>query len=142
MKTALKPIKPKTNIIMRKCTLSLVMLAVSATGAIAATPTVHNFESAKEDAIHRLESYVNVSPFGHKALAKGAADIATTFVGNAETVNAQYASAMAAANLELGENIYRVRVTLANVGVNKDNTGLPKLLSTTSESRPVAAGVG
>ncbi len=139
MKTALKPIKPKTNIIMRKCTLSLVMLAVSATGAIAATPTVHNFESAKEDAIHRLESYVNVSPFGHKALAKGAADIATTFVGNAETVNAQYASAMAAANLELGENIYRVRVTLANVGVNKDNTGLPKLLSTTSERNDLCA---
>ena len=103
-------------------------LAASATGAFAA-PASADLNSAKEEAISRLEAYVNASPFGHKALVKGVNDIAAASVGSVSAVNAFYASAIADATESLGEDLYRVRVTLANVGVNKDNAGKPKLLA-------------
>lgn len=117
---------------MRRSILSLLMLLASMAGAFAATAS-GGPEMTKQEAISRLKTYMNASPFGHATLQKGVNDIAACGDADASAVNAIYAAAVAGADVELNENLYRVRVTLANVGVNKGNTGSPKLLGSEAE---------
>lgn len=117
---------------MRRSILSLLMLVASVAGAFAAT-TSGGPEMTKQEAVSRLKTYMDASPFGHDALQKGVNDIAASGNADASTVSAIYAAAVAGADVELNENLYRVRVTIANVGVNKGNTGSPKLLGSEAE---------
>lgn len=105
-----------------------MVLAASLTGAFAApapaAPAIN-----QDEAISRLEAYMKASPFGHEAIAKGINDIVAASAGSESNVSAIYSSALDDAMEELGEDLYRVRVTLANVGANKGNDGAPKLLA-------------
>lgn len=112
---------------MRKVLLFLLVLVASTTAAFAASVSGGR-ELTRQEAVNRLEMMVQASPFGHMALTNGMREITSTPNGQTAAVNAIYAKAVAGANVELNENLYRVRVTMANVGVNKDNTDKPLLL--------------
>lgn len=112
---------------MRKVLLFLLVLVASTTAAFAASVSGGR-ELTRQEAVNRLEMMVQASPFGHMALTNGMREITSTPNGQTAAVKAIYAKAVAGANVELNENLYRVRVTMANVGVNKDNTDKPLLL--------------
>lgn len=112
---------------MRKVLLFLLVLVASTTAAFAASVSGGR-ELTWQEAVNRLEMMVQASPFGHMALTNGMREITSTPNGQTAAVKAIYAKAVAGANVELNENLYRVRVTMANVGVNKDNTDKPLLL--------------
>lgn len=112
---------------MRKVLLFLLVLVASTTAAFAASVSGGR-ELTWQEAVNRLEMMVQASPFGHMALTNGMREITSTPNGQTAAVKAIYAKAVAGANVELNENLYRVRVTIANVGVNKDNADKPLLL--------------
>lgn len=112
---------------MRKVLLFLLVLVASTTAAFAASVSGGR-ELTRQEAVNRLEMMVQASPFGHMALTNGMREITSTPNGQTAAVKAIYAKTVAGANVELNENLYRVRVTMANVGVNKDNTDKPLLL--------------
>lgn len=113
---------------MRKFYLLLTLCLISLTSAWADTVT-DSRNLIRNEAVNNLKSYLNASPFGHRALNEGLNRLAA--LGNNPStadVRAVYAQAVAEAGVELNENLYRVRVTIANVGTNKDNAESPMLL--------------
>lgn len=91
-----------------------MVLAASATGAFAAYVSGGLALTSAESG--RLEARTGATPFGYDALSRG---VSVTSAGGA----------VAGDNVEFDENIYRVRVTMANVGANKGNTGKQHLLA-------------
>lgn len=113
---------------MRKIYLLLTLLIISLTSVWADTVTDGSGRTRNE-AMSNLKSYLNASPFGHRALNEGLSRLAALGENpSTADVRAVYAQAVAEAGVELDENLYRVRVTMANVGVNKDNADKPLLL--------------
>lgn len=100
------------------------MLVTSITGAVAVTAP-EGPEVSRQEATRLLKAYMAASPFGHDALAKGLNDLNTA---STSAITSVYTKAVEDAAVELDENLYRVRVTMANVGINKENTGNPQLL--------------
>lgn len=92
-----------------------MVLAASATGAFAATVS-GGLALTYPGSADRPVASTGATPFGYDALSRG---VSVTSAGGA----------VAGDNVEFDENIYRVRVTIANVGANKGNTGKPLLLA-------------
>lgn len=113
---------------MRKIYLLLTLFVLSLTNMWADTVT-DDCNLLRKEAMSNLKSYLNASPFGHRALNEGLNRLAALGENSSTAdVRTAYTQAILEAAVELDENLYRVRVTIANVGVNKDNADKPLLL--------------